>query len=221
MTVRSWRRRRQFWGKRLKTIYLLRHGETEWNRAGRLQGHRDSPLTPRGLAQAVAMGRTLRQIVGARPTLRMVSSPLGRTRQTARAVAEVLGLDPVGIAEDPRLMEHGFGVWEGELQAELSHKFLEIWQAREADKWGYQVPGGESYALVARRLTDWLAEQPDGAEVLVVGHGLAGRILRGLYLRAGPEEIFAMAEPQDALFRLCEGVATRFDAAEDVADRAP
>ena len=221
MTVWSWHRQRQFGGKRLKSIYLLRHGETEWNRAGRLQGHRDSPLTPRGLAQAVAMGRTLHQIVGARPTLRMVSSPLGRAWQTARAVAEVLGLDPVGIAEDPRLVEHGFGIWEGELQAELAEKFPDIWQAREADKWRYQVPGGESYALVARRLTDWLAEQPDGAEMIVVGHGLAGRILRGLYLRAGPEEIFAMAEPQDALFRLREGVATRFDAAEVVVKRAP
>jgi probable phosphoglycerate mutase len=140
--------------------------------------------------------------------------------QTARVVAEVLGLDPPEIAGEPRLMEHGFGIWEGELEAEQPHKFPEIWQAREADKWVYQVPGGESYALVARRLTEWLAEQPDGAELLVVSHGLAGRILRGLYLRAGPEEVFPMAEPQDAVFRLSEGIATRFDAAEDAAQQA-
>jgi probable phosphoglycerate mutase len=197
----------------LTAIYLLRHGETEWNRQRRLQGHLDSPLTARGLAQATAMGTTLRPLLGGAGDFRMVSSPLGRARQTARQVAETLGCDPAGIAEDPRLMEHGFGVWEGELEADLPGKFPDIWQAREADKWAYQVPGGESYALVAARLGGWLAEQPAGARLIVVSHGLAGRILRGLYGRAAPAEVLAMAEPQDALFRLSEGVITRFDAA--------
>ena len=198
----------------LAVIYLLRHGETEWNRQRRLQGHRDSPLTARGLAQAAAMGATLRLLLGGAGDFRMVSSPLGRARQTARRVAEALGRDPDGIAEDPRLMEHGFGVWEGELEADLPGRFPAIWQAREADKWAYEVPGGESYALVAARLRGWLAEQPAGARLIVVSHGLAGRILRGLYGRAAPAEVFAMTEPQDAVFRLSHGVIARFDAAE-------
>jgi broad specificity phosphatase PhoE len=192
-------------------IYLLRHGETEWNRERRLQGHRDSPLTPRGLDQAAAMGATLRALVGDATDFRLVSSPLGRARRTARRVAEVLGRDPAGIAEDPRLMEHGFGVWEGELWADLPQKFPDLWEAREADKWHYQVPGGESYALVAARLGAWLAEQPADAKLIVVGHGLAGRILRVLYGRAAPEEVFAMAEPQDALSRLSHGVIARIE----------
>lgn len=210
-----------FWGnaaakRKVRVIYLLRHGETEWNRQRRLQGQLDSPLTPRGLAQAVAMGRTVRQLLGpGAPGFRMVCSPLGRARQTAERVAEVLGYDPAAIAEEQRLMELSFGDWQGELEAELPRKFPDIWRAREADRWNVPVPGGESYALVAARLAEWLAEQPADARLIVVGHGLAGRILRGLYGRAGPDEVFAMEEPQDALFRLDAGVITRFDAAQE------
>lgn len=195
-------------------IYLLRHGETEWNRQRRLQGQLDSPLTARGLQQAAAMGRTVRELVGAgAPGFRLVCSPLGRARQTAERVAQELGYDPAAIAEERRLMEIAFGIWQGELEAELPQKFPELWRAREADKWNVPVPGGESYALVAARLAAWLAEQPADARLIVVGHGLAGRILRGLYGRARPEEVFAMEEPQDALFRLDGGVITRFDTA--------
>lgn len=197
-------------------IYLLRHGETEWNRQGRLQGQQNSPLTARGEAQAAAMGRTLRQLVGPGAAgFRLICSPLGRARQTAGIVAAELGCDPAAFVDEPRLMEHGFGVWQGELEAELPRRFPDLWRAREADRWNFQVPGGESYALVAARLAAWLREQPAEARVIAVGHGLAGRILRGLYGRADPQEVFAMAEPQDAFFRLSEGVITRFDAAAE------
>lgn len=195
-------------------IYLLRHGETEWNVQRRLQGQLDSPLTERGLAQADAMGQALRRLLGDEAAdFRMVSSPLGRARRTAERVAEGIGHDPAAITQEPRLMEHAFGVWQGELEADLSRRFPEAWRAREADKWNYEVPGGESYALVAARLGVWLAEQPSDARLVVVSHGLAGRILRGLYGRAAPAEIFAMTEPQDAIFRLSHGVVARFDVA--------
>lgn len=110
-------------------------------------------------------------------------------------------------------MEIAFGSWQGELEAELPRKFPDLWRAREADKWNFRVPGGESYALVAARLSTWLREQPADAKVIAIGHGLAGRFLRGLYGGASPEEVFAMAEPQDAFFRLSDGVITRIDAA--------
>lgn len=188
-------------------IYLLRHGETEWNREGRLQGHGDSPLTERGLSQAVAMGGALRREIGdaALAGFTLVSSPLGRTLATARCVAAVIGTNPAEIVEEPRLREHGFGHWEGEIYDEVEDLYPEQWRAREADRWNYQVPGGESYALVAERVGAWLAEQPEDAQLIVVSHGLAGRILRGLYLGVPREEVFAMAEPQDAVLRLAAG----------------
>lgn len=188
-------------------IYLLRHGQTEWNRAGRLQGHGDSPLTEQGVTQAVAMGGALRRAIGdaALPDFTLVSSPQGRALATARFAATVTGHDPSAIVQEPRLMECGFGKWEGEVYAEIEELYPDQWRAREADHWHYQPPGGESYALVAERVGAWLAEQPEDAKLIVVGHGLAGRILRALYAGAPRDDVFSMAEPQDAVFRLSGG----------------
>lgn len=196
-------------------IYLLRHGETEWNREGRLQGHLDSPLTERGRAQARAMGGCLRQVIGDLDGYAVVTSPLGRARETAEEVAAIIGHPQAEIAEEAALKEHGFGDWQGKRQADLPKIYPEAWRAREADKWSFQVPGGESYALVALRLKGWLARQDDSARLIAVSHGLAGRILRGLYENATPTEIFAMNEPQDAVFRLSEGVVTRIEVAPE------
>lgn len=199
-------------------IYLLRHGETEWNREGRLQGHGDSPLTERGLSQAVAMGGVLRREIGSAGLagFTLVSSPQGRALATARCVAAVIGIHPAEIVEEPRLMECGFGAWEGEIYDDIDKIHPDEWRAREADKWTYQPPGGESYARVAERVEAWLAGQSEAAKLIVVSHGLAGRILRGLYLGASREEILAMNEPQDAVLRLSQGNVSRFDAAVSV-----
>ncbi len=194
-------------------IYLLRHGETEWNRAGRLQGHGDSPLTERGRAQARAMGRALREVVEDIEDFTLVSSPLGRTLETAHCVAEAIGRDPAAIVLEPRLKEHGFGAWEGEIYQEVAARFPAQWRAREADRWNYRVPGGESGALLAARVGAWLREQEECTRLIVVSHGFAGRVLRGLYVGAAPVEIFAMNEPQDGFFRLSGGVITAIETA--------
>ena len=191
-------------------IYLLRHGETAWNREGRLQGHGDSQLTERGLAVAVAMGGALRRAIGAAGLARytLVSSPQGRALATARCVAAVTGHDPAAIVEEPRLMECGFGRWEGEIYGDIEDLYPEQWRAREADRWACPPPGGESYAMVAERVGAWLAEQSEDARIIVVSHGLAGRILRGLYGAAPREAMFTMHEPQDAVLCLSGGEIT-------------
>ena len=196
-------------------LYLLRHGQTVWNAIGRLQGQKDSPLTARGVAQAGAMGSLLAETLAQQNTAppKIVSSPLGRAWQTAVLVADRLGIDPAEIALEPRIAEIAFGAWEGHSEAQLAALFPKAWAARRADKWNYVVPGGESYALVAARLKSWQAELETDAPLVVVSHGLAGRILRGLYLKTEPEEVFAMDEPQDGFFRLAQGVVTRFDVA--------
>lgn len=191
-------------------IYLLRHGETAWNREGRLQGHGDSPLTERGLAQAVAMGGALCRAIGAAGLARytLVSSPQGRALATARCVAAVTGHDPAAIVEEPRLMECGFGRWEGEIYNDIETIDPDAWHAREADHWTCPPPGGESYAMVAERVGAWLAEQSEDARLIVVSHGLAGRILRALYGGAPREAVFTLHEPQDAVLCLSGGEIT-------------
>ncbi|MCH7555480.1 MAG: histidine phosphatase family protein [Proteobacteria bacterium] len=191
-------------------IYLVRHGETEWNRAGRMQGHLDAPLTLRGEAQARAVGATLRDLgVDGFP---LVASPLGRTRATAAIIARVLGLDPGSVTTDTRLMEMTWGAWDGLTQAEIEARDPGEWARRKADHWDYRPPvGGESYAEVALRVADWLAGFAADEPRIVVCHGGAGRVVRGLYGGLSQAETLAQEEPQDAFHLLRDGLIGRID----------
>ena len=194
------------------TFYLLRHGETEFNVAGRLQGQQDSPLTARGRAQARAHGVLLRDLIAAPASWRVVASPLGRTLDTARLACAELGLPEAAIETDPRLMEIAYGEWEGQTYDEIEAYYPDHWAARERDPWGFVVPRGESYAMVAARAQAFLNE-PRG-NTIVVSHGGTGRVLRGLYARLAPPEMRTLEQPQDALHRLTQGTIARIDHAE-------
>ncbi len=191
------------------TLYLLRHGETEFNVKGRYQGQRDSPLTGRGRDQARRHGALLKTLIGAPEAWRLVASPLGRTMVTARIVCAELGLPEGAIETDDRLKEMAFGEWEGLTPAEIQARHPEAWAARCADRWHHVRPGGESFALLAARIGAFLREAESDA--IVVGHGGAGRVLRGLYGRLSEDQIVALDEPQDAIFSLTQGTVARID----------
>ena len=191
-------------------IYLLRHGQTEFNREGRLQGRLDSPLTELGLEQARRMGATVREVVDEPARWTLVSSPLGRARRTAEIVRDVCGL-PGPIVFDERLSEIHVGDWEALNREEIEAVAPGV---IGTPGWLLTAPGGETYAVAAARLGAWLAEvnEADGRRRLVVCHGVAGRILRGLYAGVSPDEVWsAPSPPQDAVFRLHQGVALRID----------
>src|SRR6187397_119767 len=99
------------------TIFLVRHGETEWNRARRYQGWSDSPLTPLGVAQAEAIGRRLSAVPEA-AAADIVASPIGRARRTAEIIAECLGHNPP-LRLDDRLREISLGSWDGRDRREI------------------------------------------------------------------------------------------------------
>lgn len=159
----------------MKTLWFIRHGETDWNREGRLQGQRDIPLNDLGRAQAAEAGRRL---MAARPDsgrLPWHVSPLGRTMETAILARTAIGLEPLGFLTDERLKELTFGRWEGHTWHDLKKRERDLARARKADKWNFVPPGGESYALLARRIEPWLAEMPD--EAVIVSHGGVARVL--------------------------------------------
>ena len=191
------------------TLYLLRHGETEFNVECRLQGQQDSPLTPRGQAQARGHGALLKTLIDEPADWRVVASPLGRTMATARLACVELGLPETAIATDPRLMEIAYGVWEGLTYDDIETRYQDEWAARERDRWGFVVPGGESYAMVAARVATFLDEIEHNT--IVVSHGGTGRVLRGLYARLAPPEIKTLEQPQDALHRLTQGTIARIE----------
>jgi probable phosphoglycerate mutase len=191
-------------------IYLVRHGETEFNRERRLQGHVDSPLTPLGLAQAEAVGRRLKQLVDGEPGWRIVSSPLGRAQRTADVVATQLGIDHVEV--DRRLIELSWGEWDGRLRSELAAAYPDTFGRTN---WAFHAPTGETHAAMCGRLESWLSELPPEPErrVIAVSHGVTGRILRGVYARLPRDEVVTQDVPQDAVFRLARGTIERIDCA--------
>lgn len=191
------------------TIYLVRHGETEWNREGRLQGQSNSALTKRGLKQAHGIGMLLRQLIGAGDGIPIIASPLERALRTAEAICGPLGRDSACLPTDDLLKEISFGRWEGMTFAEIAAADPGNWRRFEQDRWDFAPPGGESYAMMAERVRQWLHDSSAIKEKIVVAHGEFGRVLRGIYCGMTPDEMFALDVPQDVVFCLSAGTIER------------
>jgi probable phosphoglycerate mutase len=188
-------------------LYLLRHGETAWNLERRMQGSKDSALTARGRAQAVAMGRALAIELARDPGPTVFRrSPLGRVRETALIIGRTLGLDPADWRDDPRLAELGYGTWEGSTWAEIELEHPDAMARWRADPEGFCPPGGETHFELRRRAAAALAEIiASGTRTVVVSHGVSGAVMRGLHLGLDARAMFVLDKPQDAFFRLLDG----------------
>jgi 2,3-bisphosphoglycerate-dependent phosphoglycerate mutase len=148
-------------------IILVRHGETDWNAIGRIQGQSDTPLNAIGKIQAQRVAHRLaREAVQA-----LYSSDLARAFETATIIGERLGLT---VAKSPRLRERQYGAWEGLTSAEIQARYptqYDEWRARSTD---FAPPAGETRSqLLTRALTalQTIARQHAGELVVVVTHG--------------------------------------------------
>jgi broad specificity phosphatase PhoE len=161
------------------TVYYIRHGETEWNALGRLQGVQDVPVNELGRRQSVHAGQILSDLLArdgrSKASLAFVASPLGRARQTMELVRGVLSLPSSGYATDDRLREIGYGEWEGSTLAQAQAQDPDLFARRQAQKWTVSPPGGETYVSVQARMSEWYAELRDDA--VVVAHGGTARAL--------------------------------------------
>ncbi|ABQ34634.1 MULTISPECIES: histidine phosphatase family protein [Bradyrhizobium] len=161
------------------TIYYIRHGETEWNALGRLQGTQDIPLNALGRVQAVQAGNILSQLVArnGHDAMRLpyVASPLSRARATMELVRETLQLPVEDYALDARLREIGYGKWEGATLPEMQAADPVFYAKRLTEKWTLAPEGGETYADVERRVRDWY-DQLTG-DIVAVAHGGTARAL--------------------------------------------
>lgn len=157
----------------VSTLLLVRHGETDWNRDGRWQGHSDTHLNDVGREQAARLASELDGVDV------VYSSDLARARETAEILAARLEL-PVHV--DPRLRERSFGTWEGKTGPEIEAAFAAAharWLAGE----GPGADDAEPFADFAARVQAFLAEvlerHPD-ENVLVVSHGGSIRVIHAL-----------------------------------------
>jgi broad specificity phosphatase PhoE len=149
----------------MTTLFLVRHGQTDWNLEGRWQGHADPPLNELGRDQARALAESL-------PGWELDaiwSSDLARTRETAEIVGDRVG---VAVRFDPRLREVDVGEWSGLTTAEVERLYPGGLERRRVGQTGWE--SGESYEAMGARVVDGLhaiaGAEPTG-RVLVVTHG--------------------------------------------------
>jgi broad specificity phosphatase PhoE len=193
-------------------IYLLRHGETEWSRAGRKQGRSDSALTPSGIAQVHACGRRLAREVAGQSSVQLISSPLGRARSSAEIIRSYLDVPNRQFTVSEALAEHDYGSWAGLTNAEIEQQFPGQLAIRKRQHWNYAVPNGESYALVAQRVHPWLQSLDPHQTVIAVAHDMVSRVLRGLYLKLKPEETLCLdLHPHTRIYVLAGGLVQVID----------
>ena len=190
------------------TLYYVRHGETDWNRAQRYQGQRDIPINATGRAQAKANGRLLAAALGDRAAhLDYVASPLKRASETMEILRAELGLDRRAYRSDERLMEINYGSWEGQPWADMAVRDAAGYAARQADVWNWRPQSGESYQMLAERVGAWLAEVAD--DTVVVAHGGVSRALRAILFALSAPEVMQLEVPQDRIL-LIEAGAMRW-----------
>jgi len=193
-------------------LYYVRHGETDWNVEGRLQGWHDPALNGVGRRQAAVCADILRDLVeqdGRSPAdYGYVASPLQRARQTAEIMRAALGLEAEDYRVDARLREIGFGEWEGLTLREIRARAPQALAARERDKWEFVPPGGESYAQVALRMRAWYEALAD--DTIVVAHGGTARALIAVLGVAPPARAPSIEIGQGIVYRFANGTMSRY-----------
>jgi probable phosphoglycerate mutase len=193
-------------------LYYIRHGLTDWNQVGRLQGHRDTPINQTGREQAARSGDILRDLLAregrAATDLAYVSSPLSRARETMEIARCELALPRAGYAVDARLSEIAFGEWEGLTYAEVMQKDPDIVARREGDKWGFVPPGGENYEMVAARVGAWYASLTH--DTVATAHGGTGRALVAYLGLAAREEAMHQEIDQGVVYVFADNTLARY-----------
>ena len=189
-------------------LYFIRHGETDWNKQGLIQGWVDIPLNETGHSQARALGLALAAIPELAASHRFYVSPLERTRQTMSHIAAAMALPGTGVIVDHAVKELGFGVWEGKPFWEL--KASPVYPADPEARYDWRPQGGESYEDGHARARDWLAMQTD--PVVVVAHGAIGRCLIGHLTNLDRRGLVGLRMPQGKYCRIENGRAEWFDA---------
>ncbi|MDQ6436002.1 histidine phosphatase family protein [Mesorhizobium sp. LHD-90] len=183
-------------------IYFVRHGQTAWNREGRLQGQAENDITETGRRQADRNGEKLRELIAEPSDFDFVASPMRRTRETMERVRVAMGLPAGGYRTDPRLVEVSFGDWQGYTFLELEAVEPGVTAARKKDKWNFVPPGegAESYQMLLDRIRPWL-DSVDRPTVCVTHGGVMRTVFRILEDTA-PKQAATLEIFQDRVLRL-------------------
>lgn len=185
-------------------LYILRHGETEWNAEGRMQGALNSPLTLLGQQQAARQGEILQAVDLS--GFDILTSPQGRAFETA---AIALSRQVAQLHTDARLREIGLGDWAGRIRSELGEGSdfpegpdgaLELYE---------RAPNGEGFAALEMRCAEFLASLKRPA--VLVTHGITSRMIRAIATGTGRSNLANMGGGQGVVFHLKKAVQKRLE----------
>jgi probable phosphoglycerate mutase len=181
-------------------LYILRHGQTEWNVEGRMQGALNSALTDLGRAQAARQGEILQSLDLA--NFDILTSPQGRARETASiALAPQVSL----VKTDPRLREIGVGEWAGKLRARLG-----TYDGPYGDLSHYDhAPGGEGFEALEARCRGFLESLSRPA--VLVTHGMTSRMIRAISTGSGRAEVHRIGGGQGIVYHVKDGAQKRLE----------
>ena len=193
----------------MTTLILVRHGESEWNRAGRIQGQVNSPLTDLGIDQAKAIRDHLSGIL-LNQELEIYTSPLDRAIQTAEIIAQGIDHPSSKIIIEERLNDFSLGEISGTFGWDkVAEIFPKQAQLRLQDPMRFHPSGGESGAEFEARLRSLLADLMDeGSLKLMVSHGIVNKFIRGILKNLSGKEMVQLGESQNTIYRLEEGEET-------------
>ena len=193
----------------LTTLILVRHGESEWNRAGRIQGQVNSPLTDLGISQAIAISDYLSGIF-LNQELEIYSSPLERAIQTAEIIAKGIDCLSSEVIIDERLNDFNLGEISGTYGWDkVAEIFPEQAQLRLQDPIRFHPSGGESGAEFEARLRSLMEEMKgDDTTKLLVSHGIVNKFIRGIYKNISGKEMINLGESQNTIYCLEHGDET-------------
>ncbi|MEX0344882.1 MAG: histidine phosphatase family protein [Rhizobiaceae bacterium] len=185
-----------------RTIYFVRHGQTDWNAEFRFQGQQDIPINALGRQQAMRNGETLRAVLTDPEAFDFIASPLSRTRQTMEIIRGELDLPQNEYRTDRRLLELNYGDWEGQTIDEMRQSHGEMSEARNRNKWEFVPPGNgaESYAMLSQRFEPWLSETLK--QSVCVTHGGVLRCIWRLVGGKSADEAGQLIIPQDRILRM-------------------
>lgn len=185
------------------TLYFIRHGETDWNVAGRMQGQADIPINEKGRGQAARNGRALKDRLTDPAAYDYLASPLVRTAETMQIVRRELGLRADGARFDKRLVELSFGEFEGKTWAEITAERPTEMATRKAGIWDYRPPGGESYGDLQQRMRPVI--EGLARDTVIVAHGGLMRCLEQSIRDYPKANILKLDVPQDKIMVVRDG----------------
>ena len=183
-------------------VYIVRHGQTQWNADFRLQGQADTDINALGREQATRNGRRLAEQVHKPEDFDFVASPMRRTRETMERIRAAMKLDPHAYRTEPLLVELSFGDWQGFTFAELEARDPGSTRQRSLDKWNFQPPGegAESYQMLLERVKPWFDALD--RQTVCVTHGGVIRTLFRLVEGVSEQEAASLEVPQDRVLEL-------------------